>query len=332
MPAQRQALHLHIDNCSALGDIFEITPERYAAAASRHADVAAKVSVSIANDGDGFAAAMKNANVLFAWDFDRSELNRIAPELELIQIQGAGINHLLPLDWLPGGITLTNSSGAHGARASEYLIMSVLALNCGLPAMTTAQRNSQWAPNHNSAIAGKTLLIYGVGAIGGALATQARKFDLHVIGIRQSGKPHADVHEMHAPDQLHELLPRADFVAVTAPNTNATRGVFGVAEFDAMKNGAGFIAYSRSELVDYDAMCKKLSANEISAIADVFDEEPLPGSSPYWQAPNLIITPHSSSNDPERHAARSLDILFDNLRRYFDGETLLNVVDPELQY
>lgn len=325
-------LHLHIDNATALGEIFEITPERFDAAAARHAETAANLSVTYGQDGAGFDEAMRSAEVLFGWNFDRGDLATKAPHLKLIQIQGAGINHLLPLDWIPPGVVLTNSSGAHGSRASEYLIMAILALNSALPSMMAAQRDRQWRQVHNSSIQGKTLLIYGVGAVGGSCATQAKKFGLHVLGVRRSGSPHPDVDEMSTPDRLHELLPQADFIAVTAPQTPETQHVFGQREFELMKEGAGLVVYSRSGLVDYDAMCERLQANRLSAVVDVFDEEPLPGSSNLWHMPNLIITPHSSSNDPERHAPRSLDVLFENLRRYRNQESLMNVVDPVLQY
>lgn len=332
MPADTQRLHLHIDNSTALGEIFEITRERFDAAAVHYPETAARLTVTFGQDGAGFEEAMRSAEALFAWKFTRDRLHKVAPNLRLIQIQGAGINHLLPLDWLPPDVVLTNSSGAHGLRASEYLIMAILALNSALPAMVTAQRKSRWEPIHTSSIQGKTLLIYGVGAVGGGCATQARKFGLQVIGVRRSGAAHPDVDEMYTPDKLHELLPRADFVAITAPHTAQTERVFGRREFSLMKEGAGFVGYSRSKLVDYGAMCKRLSANKLSAVVDVFDEEPLPESSELWHVPNLIITPHSSSNDPERHALRSLDVLFENLGRYLNRENLINVVDPLLQY
>ena len=127
-------------------------------------------------------------------------------------------------------------------------------------------------------------------------------------------------------------IPQADVIVVTAPHTPETQHIFGPREFNLMKDGAGFVSYSRSRLVDYNAMCEHLGRSRISAIVDVFDEEPLPASSPLWHTPNLILTPHSSSNDPERHASRSLDLLFDNLARFLNQEQLENIVDPVLQY
>lgn len=332
MAKSRKLLHLHIENSTRLGEVFEITQTRLDDAVARHPEIARDVRITIGYDGAGFREAMASAEVLFAWNFERANLAAYAPHLRWIQLQGAGVNHLLPLDWVPPGVTLTNSRGAHGQRASEYLIMAILALNNGLPAMVTNQRECRWQQIHNSAIVGKTLLIYGVGHVGGDTATAAKYFGLKVLGVRRTGAPHPDVDEMYQPDDLHALLPRADFILITAPHTHLTDHVFGHREFDLMKPGAGFINYSRSKLVDYVALRETLDARRISAVIDVFDEEPLPSSSPLWRTPNLIITPHSSSNDPLHHAPRSLDLLFDNLGRLLEGKELRNIVDLNQQY
>ena len=325
-------LHLHIENSTQLGDVFEVTPSRLNDALARHPDIARHVKITVGRDGDGFRDAMASADVLFAWDFERDSLAEFAPRLRWIHLQGAGVNHLLPLDWIPPGVTLTNSRGAHGERASEYLLMAILALNNGLPAMTTNQRQKRWQQIHNSTIRGKTLLIYGVGHVGGDTAVAASQFGLRILGIRRTGAPHEGVDEMHGPGALHSLLPRADFILITAPHTPSTDHVFGRQEFGLMKQGAGFINYSRSRLVDYAALREALTAGRISAIVDVFDEEPLPDTSPLWHTPNLIITPHCGSNDPLHHEQRSLDLLFDNMQRFLEGKELLNIVDPVQQY
>jgi len=325
-------LNLHIENATALGDVFEITPSRLDEALGRHPDIADKLRITTGCDGIGFRDAIADADALFAWDFERRELAKIAPRLRWIQLQGAGVNHLLPLDWIPPQVVLTNSRGVHGKRASEYVMMAILALNNRLPEMMTSQRKRRWRQVHNSSISGKTLLIFGVGHIGSDVAASAKHFGLHVIGIRRTGKSCDQVDEMHGPDALHSLLPRADFVLIAAPHTPLTDRIINRKALALLKPGAGLINYSRSRLLDYDALREALEANAINAVVDVFDEEPLPESSPLWHTPNLIITPHSSSNDPLHHAARSLDLLFENAGRFFRGEDLENVVDPLLQY
>ena len=290
-------LNLHIENVTALGDVFEITESRLNEALTRHPDIANEFKITIGYDGYGFRQAIANADVLFAWDFERTELAAIAPRLLWIQLQGAGVNHLLPLNWIPQGVTLTNSRGVHGKRASEYVMMAILALNNGLPKMMTNQRERRWRQVHNSAIDGKTLLIFGTGHVGSDVAASAKHFGLYVIGIRRTGGPCVNVDEMHRPNALHTLLPRADFILITAPHTPLTDRIINRNAFALMKQGAGIINYSRSRLLDYDALREALNAGTVNAVVDVFDEEPLPESSPLWHTPNLIITPHSSSND-----------------------------------
>ena len=331
-PLGKEVAHLHIDNTSRLGPVFEITPTLVEDALARHPQVADCTRITMDVDGAGFAEAMSTANALFGWNFDRSGLARKAPHLRWIHLQGAGVNLLSPLDWVPPNVTLTNSRGVHGKRATEYLMMAMLALKNSLPQMMSNQHQQQWRQIHTDSIEGKTLLIFGVGSIGGAVATMAKTFGLHVLGIRRTGSPHDDVDEMHPPEALATLLPRADFVLITAPHTPATTSIIGQTEFNLIKRGAGFINYSRADLVDYAALRVALQEGRINAIVDVFPQEPLPEDSPLWQTPNMIITPHSSSNDPKHLAARSVDLLFDNLFRFINDHDLKNVIDLELQY
>src|SRR5262249_26574339 len=159
---------------------------------------------------------------------------------------------------------------------------ALLMLNNNLPQCFTHQREGRWSQVFGTSISGKTLLIIGVGHVGGGAARWAKRFGLHVIGIRRSGRPHRHVDEMHGPDALRRLLPRADFVLVAAPHTQATHRLLGAREIALMKNGAGLVNYSRARLVDYEALAARLRKNEMSAVLDVFDPEPLPSSSPLW--------------------------------------------------
>ncbi len=212
-----------------------------------------------------------------------------APKLRWVHAHGAGINHLLPLDWLPRRAVLTNSRGIHAEKADEYTIMALLMLNNRLAESFSNQRRARWEQLFSSSIVGKTVLIVGVGHIGAGAAKWAKRFGLRVIGIRRSGRRHVHVDEMHQPPALRELLPRADFVLITAPHTDETTHLIGARELGLMKDGAGLVNYSRANLVDYDALRPELSSGRLSAILDVFDPEPLPDSSPLWNTPNLVI-------------------------------------------
>ncbi|HKF71321.1 MAG TPA: D-2-hydroxyacid dehydrogenase [Stellaceae bacterium] len=325
-------VHLHIENSTGLGPVFEATPKRVREALRRHAKLTGRLRITIGYDGDILERQLATTDVLFAWRFDRENLAERAPRLRWVHAHGAGVSHLMPLDWLPRGAVLTNSRGVHGQKADEYTAMALLMLNNNLPITVTNQRKAKWEQPFNTGIAGKTVLILGVGHVGGGAAGWAKRFGLRVLGIRRSGKKHAHVDEMHRPAALHKLLPRADFVLVAAPLTAETRHMIGARELDLMKPGAGLINYSRADLVDYEALAKRLRAGKLSAILDVFDPEPLPRSSPLWKLPNLIITPHCSSDDREQYTPRTLDLVFRNMERFIAGKPLLNRVDPRLQY
>jgi len=325
-------VHLHVENGRNMGPVFEATPERVKAALKRHPRLKGKVRVTIGYDGDIYAEAMRTADVLFGWSFDRADLARKAPRLRWVHAHGAGVNHLMPLDWLPPGAVLTNSRGVHGERADEYTLMALLMLNNNLPRMMNNQRAARWEQLFNSSIAGKTVLILGVGHVGGGAAKWARRLGMRVIGTRRTGKRHPDVHEMHKPAALPRLLPRADFVLVTVPHTADTRHLIGRRELDLMKPGAGLINYSRAQLVDYQALAGKLERGELSAVLDVFDPEPLPASSPLWGLPNLIMTPHCSSDDTDLYTPKTLDLVCRNIERLIAGKPLLNQVSAKHQY
>tara|TARA_R100000005_G_scaffold95480_1_gene77067 strand:+ start:14132 stop:15142 length:1011 start_codon:yes stop_codon:yes gene_type:complete len=325
--------HLHIDNDRSLGEVFEVTPERLKAAMERFPDVADRLHVTVDYDSEKFDSHIATADALLVWKFDVKDIAKRAPNLRWIHATGAGIEFFAPLKkWLPDGVTFINNRGVHGDRAAEYCFMAVLMLNNRLPEMMTNQRAAVWQQLYNTSIMGKTLLVVGVGSVGGGAARWARKYGMRVIGVRRSGASHDGVDEMYTPDDLPKLVPEADYILVTAPATQATRHLMGKAEINAMKKGAGLVNYSRSKLVDYAALVTRLEKRELSAVLDVFDQEPLPSDSPLWNTPNLIITPHCSSDDPESYMPDTLDLMFSNIRRIFAGEPVVNKVEADLDY
>jgi phosphoglycerate dehydrogenase-like enzyme len=239
---------------------------------------------------------------------------------------------MMPLDWLPRGAVLTNSRGVHAQRATEYAFMAILLLNNRIPEMIANQQRARWQQVFNTGIEGKTLLIIGVGHIGKGVAAWAKRAGMQVLGIRRTGGPRRNVDEMHEPEDLHALLPRADFVLVSAPHTDASHHMLGARELAMLKAGAGLVNYSRANLIDYEALRGKLEAGEMSAVLDVFDPEPLPASSPLWRTPNLIITPHCSSDDRDEYTPRTLDLVFRNMQRFIEGRPLQNRVSRKHQY
>ena len=330
MPLAR--VRLHIENDSSLGAVFEVTEDRLQAAFSRFPDLADRLDCSIGYDNAEFDRQIADADALVCWDIDHRNIAERAPRLRWIHATGAGVEHFTPFDWLPAHVTFTNNRGVHGARAAEYAIMAVLMLNNRVPEMVTHQRAGRWQQTFNTGIAGKTLLVVGVGSVGGSVAEWARRFGMRVLGVRRTAQPHPAVDEMRGPEALLQLIPRADYIIATAPATAHTRHLIGAAEIAAIRPGGGIVNYGRALVVDYEALRQRLERREISAVLDVFDPEPLPADSPLWQTPNLIVTPHCSSDDSELYIPRTLDLFFENMRRFLAGEKLENRVDPVLEY
>ncbi|MDP6343961.1 MAG: NAD(P)-dependent oxidoreductase [Alphaproteobacteria bacterium] len=324
---------VHIKNNRSGELVFRITPERFAAACRRHPEPARRIDAGIDWDLDNFETAMRTAQVLLTWDLPTDELARRAPNLKWIHIIGAGVEHLAPFDWLPAGVRLTNNSGVHLDKFADYATMALLMLHARLPKFADDQRHARWNPLFTPPIAGRTLVVVGVGKMGGVVARCGRRLGLRVLGVRRGGRPARGVDRMVEPAQLAEILPAADLVVVTLPQTPETGGLFGAEQFRRMKPGAGFANLGRGAVVDQAALAAALKEGQLSgAILDVVDPEPLPPDDPLWTAPNLTITPHISSDDQDGYIPATLDLFFDNLSRLIAGRGLRNRVDPRLGY
>ena len=326
-------MHIHIENSHKMMPVFTVHPQQYEQALQRHPDVAARIHTTWGFDGDVYAREMRTAEALISYRFAKDTLRTDAPQLRLLQVLGAGVDYLLPLDWVPQGVTVLTNSGAHVPKAAQSALMALLMLNARVPELLGYQRRHEWNRVFTSALAGKTLLIVGVGAIGGGAAAHAQQFGMRVLGIRRSAAPHPSVDRMHALDDLPALLPEADFVLVNVALTSQTRFLFGPREFALMKRGAGFVNMSRGGLVDPAALDAALRSGHLSgAMIDVAWPEPPPADWPYWDTPNLVITPHVLSDDIDAYIPRTLDLFFANLRRHFDGAPLTHQVDLAREY
>ena len=324
---------VHIENSRSMKPVFTVYPEQYAAALKRHPDVARVVKTTLGYDAENYDASMQEAEALISYKFPRDNLRKRAPKLKWIQVLGAGVDYMLPLDWVPKDLMLTTNWGAHVPKAAQSALMAILMINSRMPALVTGQRRHEWNRIFTTTVEGKTLLVVGVGHIGGGAAEQAKKVGMRVLGIRRTPQRHPAVDEMFGPDALHKLLPRADIVLLNTALTSHTRFLMAKREFALMKQVAGFINMSRGGLVDPHALEEALRTGHLGgAMIDVSYPEPLPADASLWDAPNLIITPHVLSDDIEQYIPRTLDIFFDNIRRHIAGKPLRNVVDLEREY
>lgn len=332
MRRQEAQLRLHIENIRAQHPVFHITPERYEAAARRHPDLAPQLRATIGWDLEIYPDAIAEADILIGWKFPFRTMAHEARSLKWIHLTGAGTEHIFPLDWVPSGAAITTNRGI-ATKAGEYVAMAVLALNTRVPFFATSKTLRRWDRVFVSGIAGKTIVIVGMGNLGRSGAQRCKELGMRVIGVRASSDPDPSVDEMYRPEDLRHALPQADFLLVAVPLTSRTRGLIGRAELDLLKPGAGIINIARAAIIDYTALGEKLKRNEIGgAVLDVFEAEPLPIDAPVWDWPNCIITPHVAADDVDRYTPDTLDLFFRNLRRFVDGDPLINRVDPDRQY
>jgi D-2-hydroxyacid dehydrogenase (NADP+) len=269
------------------------------------------------------------ADVLVVSGLWRNELLEAAPRLRFIQSIGAGTDQF-PRDLLrERGIRLASAQGVNERAVSEHAMGLILALARQLHLARDNQRASAWRgmiadpQKREDELGGKTLVIVGLGRIGTRLARLARAFDLRVIGVKRSPGGEAEVDAVVHPDRLAEVLPQADFVALTCPLTPETEGLMGAAAFAGMKPSAYLINVARGRVVDEPALIETLRERRIAGAGlDTFYDEPLPPSSPLWAMEHVLITPHTAG-ETRRYEANVVDVLAENLARLRRGDAQL---------
>jgi phosphoglycerate dehydrogenase-like enzyme len=281
-------------------------------------------------DRDALARGIADAHVLVLSGFWDNALLEQAGKLAFIQVCAAGYDQF-DLEALRGrGIRLCNASGVNANAVSEHAVALMLALLRKLHTGRDNQRAHHWRgmiselDAREDELPGKTVLVFGAGTIGGRIARLCRAFDTHVIGVKRN-PAHADpaFHEVHPPAQLASLLPRADVVILSCPLNDQTRNLMNAATLAAMKPSAYLINVARGGCVDEPALVQALANGQIAGAGiDVTVREPLPGDSPLWDFENVIVTPHTGG-ETRAYEDRVVDILADNLKRLWRGETQL---------
>lgn len=248
----------------------------------------------------------------------------LAPNLEWLQTFSAGTDHAIFSTIREAGAIVTNSSGSSAPSIAQTVMLYLLALSRDLPRLTRAQTERRWAPGPARDLHGLRLGIVGLGEIGGEVARLAQAFGMDVTGLRRTVRGD-EIWRTWTDDRLNELLAWADAIAVTAPLTDGTRGMFDARAFAAMRPGAWFVNVGRGEIVDERALIDALARGRVGGAGlDVFTTEPLPADSPLWTLPNVVITPHNSGST-DRSRVRSVEQFLANLRRWTNDEPLVNV-------
>lgn len=264
------------------------------------------------------------------------DMVKFAKNLKLLQLNSAGADYYLKDGILNDGVVLTNATGAYGLAISEYMIGVLLEMFKKLNYYRDNQNNCLWKDEGEvKSIYGSTALIVGLGDIGGEFAKRIKALGGYTIGVRRSdtNKPEY-LDELHLTDELDELLPKADIVALSLPGTKATYKLFSVDKIAKMKDGAVLINVGRGTVMDTDALCDALENGKLSGAAlDVTDPEPLPKEHRLWNIKNAVITPHVSGDYhlKETHN-RIVKIAIANLEAFIKGEKLRNIVDFSTGY
>lgn len=243
---------------------------------------------------------------------------------------GAGTDHYG--QWDPHRTTVTNAAGVAAGMMAEYVLGGFLHFTLDIAGLQRDKAARVWRARTVTPLAGKTLLIIGLGHTGRAIAKRAKALGMTVVGTRARPRAMEDVDEVHGSDDLHALLPRAEFIAISTPLVPATQGLIRKMELDATKPGVILADVSRGGVVDQSALHKALNSGQVAGAAlDVFEAEPLPDDSPLWALDNVIISPHCSSVYAEWGDA-SFRLFLDNLGRWVRKEDLVNIVDPARGY
>ena len=311
--------------------IYDAAPDSYLPLIGR---VVRPDRLRICTDPGSLGRVAIDAEVLLAFKFPLRPFPReevlALPQLKWVQLASAGSDHMLPFD--PARLTVTSASGIHGDTMAEYVIASVLHMLWDFPRLLRQQRERRWSKYEVPTLAGLTMGIVGAGQVGSRIGLRARAFGMRVLAVRRSGAPVEGADEAFGPDELQRVLARSDVVVITLPLTSQTVGMIDEHALSWTKRGSWFVNVSRGGIVEEDALLDLLRRGHLAgAILDVFAEEPLPPQSPFWSLPNVLVTPHISSEFAGWPLAVAR-LFCDNLDRWARAAPLVNVVDPALGY
>jgi phosphoglycerate dehydrogenase-like enzyme len=269
----------------------------------------------------------------------RPEQVRAGKNLKWVQVMSAGVENVLfksgTNDLRDSNIVVTNNKIVQGPEIADHALAMLLMMTRGLNVAVRNKNEQRWQPRPYNGIElrGKTAVVVGVGGIGNQIATRAWAFGMNVIGVDPEDKPLSPfLNKVVKPDQIDEVIPQADVVFISAPDTPMSHKMMGASQFELMKPHSYFIAVSRGGLYAMDGLVKALDSKRLDgAGVDVTDPEPLPKEHPLWKFDNVIITPHVAGRS-DRDQERMMGTVKENVRRFVDGKPLLNVVDKQKGY
>jgi phosphoglycerate dehydrogenase-like enzyme len=300
---------------------YQDTPESRSARGRGDMDAARSVSTPATEEQTAIFAA---ADILLTFELPLG-VGQKAQHLQWVQGIGAGLDHWRGADLGPAVMT-TSAAGVAAAPIAEFVMARVLQVVKRLPELDSSQSQRVWQPAYGRRLAGLTMGIIGYGAIGSRVAHLASAFGMRVLAVRRTPRPD-ELATVYGPDGLAEVLANSDVLVVAAPASDETFQLIDAVALERMRPGAIFCNVARGSLVDEDALLVALQSGRLgAAILDVTAQEPLPESSPLWDAPNLLLSPHSSASI-DGYVDAIYDLFCDNLARFVAGQPLRNRVE-----
>ncbi len=276
---------------------------------------------------------LADADAVAMWGFQNATpILEAAPHLQWVHSLSDGVERLLVPAMFERDIILTNSHGVHDNAVSEHTLAFILAWYHRLHEAMRSQYQREWKRPTGDVLTGKRLLIVGFGGIGRAIAAKARPFGMTILAVKRTPAPDPLADEMYGAADLLSILPTADVIVAALPSTADTERVFDEKAFSVMKEGALFVNIARASVVDETALINALQSGHLAGAAlDVFNSEPIPDDHPFWDMPNVIMTPHTASRTPDSWA-RVLALLRDNFAAWSEGRPMANVIDKRKGY
>lgn len=273
---------------------------------------------------------LARADALLAWR-PPARLAARAPRLRWIQSLTGGCEQWLGAD-TPAEAVLTCARGTHRVQMSEHILAGLFLCAKDLPAIVLDQAAGRWRRRVNPTLAGATLGILGLGAIGAEVARWAAALGMRVIGTKREPAEVPGVERVHPPAETGRVLAESDYLLLLLPSTAETRGIIDKGALARMKPGAFVLNFGRGDLVVDDDLAGAVRERRIAgAVLDVFRTEPLPAGHPFWTTPGIVVLPHVGGLHPRRDTIVA-DLWVDNLQRFLAGQPLRQVVDRARGY
>ena len=327
-----------VDRIRATDERLDVLHEPDLLAPARYAADHSLPTLGDAAARERWDALLDEAEVLF--DFGPLELAptlAARPRLRWIQATSAGVGKLADRVGLTqSSVAVTTASGVHARPLAEFVLLAMLMFGKDVLRLEREQREHRWERFAGEEVAGKTVCVVGLGKIGREVARLSRALDARVVGtvreVRERTPEDLGVDRLEPTDRLDELLPEADVLVLAVPHTALTDRILDARRLALLKPGAILVNIARGDIVDEAALAEALASGRLRGAAlDVFEQEPLPPESPLWDLPNVFVSPHSASTVAAENE-RIVELFQENIRRYLEGQPLLNLLDKELLY